>query len=566
MHLGELADVICGPFGSAITNKDYQESGIPLIRITNISGDGYMDYSDIIYISEELGNSLSRTQVSAGDIVISQRGSLGQCAIVDDTFPKLNISANIIAIKNPKGISAEFIRNYILSAVGQTLLERASSGQVQQKITTQDIANLLIPNNCNEEKLISIIERGHTEYESGISQANEYLSGMSDYILRRLSIKKISYKKRLCCGVKFADVIADKTFSAEYYHPERMAAIHTLKSNMDITAYKLSDIVDFYRDLVNVTDNDDYLGLASVESQTGELSGIHEKAAGQAFIYKKGDVLYGRLRPYLNKVLFAEKSGVCSFINLLIRGIKYTYLLQVCQLLIENQTLPRADEAVNSFREQLPQIEAALQEAQLHVIPNNLAVIGAISFYKLTNATKYQHFLSWVKENSITRVPGLHMNDLIQIFDQIYENRPKSIFVSMQFSVETEDTYQTIKDVRDILKRENGLEIKLIKIDEHHDGYSDEIYHRIIDGIKESSLVIADLSFGNKNVHHEIGYAQGLAKKVLLLYKTRDGVPANSEIGSNISMHDQVRFRNQAELRPILLRKIREFFGIEVDD
>ena len=81
MHLGELADVICGPFGSAITNKDYQESGIPLIRITNISGDGYMDYSDIIYISEELGNSLSRTQVSAGDIVISQRGSLGQCAI-----------------------------------------------------------------------------------------------------------------------------------------------------------------------------------------------------------------------------------------------------------------------------------------------------------------------------------------------------------------------------------------------------------------------------------------------------------------------------------------------------
>ena len=181
------------------------------------------------------------------------------------------------------------------------MLERASSGQVQQKITTQDIANLLIPNNCNEEKLISIIERGHTEYESGISQANEYLSGMSDYILRRLSIKKISYKKRLCCGVKFADVIADKTFSAEYYHPERMEAIHTLKSNMDITAYKLSDIVDFYRDLVNVTDNDDYLGLASVESQTGELSGIHEKAAGQAFIYKKGDVLYGRLRPILIK-------------------------------------------------------------------------------------------------------------------------------------------------------------------------------------------------------------------------------------------------------------------------
>ena len=280
----------------------------------------------------------------------------------------------------------------------------------------------------------------------------------------------------------------------------------------------------------------------------------------------KTDPSFGWPYYLARKISQQENFEEYPFINLLIRGIKYTYLLQVCQLLIENQTLPKTDEAVNSFREQLPQIEAALQEARLHVIPNNLAVIGAISFYKLTNVTKYQHFLSWAKENSITRAPGLHMNDLIQIFDQIYENMPKSIFVSMQFSVETEDTYQTIKDVRDILKRENGLQIKLIKVDEHHDGYSDEIYHRIIDGIKESSLVIADLSFGNKNVHHEIGYAQGLAKKVLLLYKTRDGVPANSEIGSNISMHDQVRFRNQAELRPILLRKIREFFGIEVDD
>lgn len=133
-----------------------------------------MDYSDIIYISEELGNSLSRIQVTAGDIVISQRGSLGQCAIVDDTFPKLNISANIIAIKNTKGVSAEFVRNYILSSVGQTLLERASSGQVQQKITTQDIADLLIPTQCDEQKLITIIDAGHINIKIKFSKPMGY--------------------------------------------------------------------------------------------------------------------------------------------------------------------------------------------------------------------------------------------------------------------------------------------------------------------------------------------------------------------------------------------------------
>ncbi len=90
-----------------------------------------MDYSDIIYISEELGNSLSRTQVSAGDIVISQRGSLGQCAIVDDTFPKLNISANIIAIKNSGSVNVvpepeeHFRENDVIVVVGRqsTIIE-----------------------------------------------------------------------------------------------------------------------------------------------------------------------------------------------------------------------------------------------------------------------------------------------------------------------------------------------------------------------------------------------------------------------------------------------------------
>lgn len=280
----------------------------------------------------------------------------------------------------------------------------------------------------------------------------------------------------------------------------------------------------------------------------------------------KTDPSFGWAYYLARKTAQLENFDEYLFINSLIRGAKYTYLLEEFELLIKNQILPKSDEAVKSFRAQLPQIEAALQEAQLHVIPNNLAVIGAISFYKLTNDSKYQRFLAWVKENSITQAPGIHMNDLIQIFDRVYENMPKSIFVSMQFSIDTEDTYQTIKDIKRTLKLENGIEIKLIKVDEHHDGYSDEIYHRIIDGIKESSLVIADLSFGNKNVHHEIGYAQGLGKKVLLLYQTRDGIPANSEIGSNISMHDQVRFHNQTELRPILLNKIRQFFGIDVDE
>lgn len=312
--IGQIADVICGPFGSAIKNTDYQDFGIPLVRITNISKMGYMDYSDLVYISEELSNSLSRTQVSAGDIVISQRGSLGQCAVVDDQFDKLNISANIIAIKNINGVSAEFVHDYILSAIGQTLLERNVSGQVQQKITTQDIANLPIPiNNCDEGNLIAMMQDAYDCYTKRIQEKEELLNGMNQYILSMLNLSLANYKQRLCLSVRLREMLNSGTFSAEYYHPERMMAIHALRTQKNLKMMRLVDIVDFCREIVNSADSQaKYLGLAGVESQTGELSGIDEDAGGQAFIYQAGDVLYGRLRPYLNKVVLAEQSGICS--------------------------------------------------------------------------------------------------------------------------------------------------------------------------------------------------------------------------------------------------------------
>ena len=136
----------------------------------------------------------------------------------------------------------------------------------------------------------------------------------------------------------------------------------------------------------------------------------------------------------------------------------------------------------------------------------------------------------------------------------------------MKFGDETADTYQTICDIKDILKRENRIDLNIVKVDEHTDGYSADIYGRIVDGIRHSSLVIADLSYGNKNVHHEIGYAQGIGKKVLLIYQQRAGSDPKDEIGSNLTMFDQLRFKNQAELRPRLLKKIRQFFRILDDE
>lgn len=59
-----------------------------------------------------------------------------------------------------------------------------------------------------------------------------------------------------------------------------------------------------------------YLGLENLESQTGKLVGnyhhLYQDIKSTKNIFKKGDILFGKLRPNLNKVYFADLDGICS--------------------------------------------------------------------------------------------------------------------------------------------------------------------------------------------------------------------------------------------------------------
>lgn len=59
-----------------------------------------------------------------------------------------------------------------------------------------------------------------------------------------------------------------------------------------------------------------YIGLENIESSTGRLLGEitaeMQSIKSMKRIFRRGDLLYGKLRPKLNKVLYAEFDGICS--------------------------------------------------------------------------------------------------------------------------------------------------------------------------------------------------------------------------------------------------------------
>lgn len=76
--------IVGGPFGSNLVSADYTERGVPVIRGQNM-GMGRWVNGDFVFVSEEKAKRLSQNIARPGDLIFTQRGTLGQVAIVPDS-------------------------------------------------------------------------------------------------------------------------------------------------------------------------------------------------------------------------------------------------------------------------------------------------------------------------------------------------------------------------------------------------------------------------------------------------------------------------------------------------
>jgi len=74
-----------GPFGSKLVSRDYTPKGIPVIRGANLASDGYFSLDELVFVSEDKANELYANNAHPGDLVFTQRGTLGQVGIIPNT-------------------------------------------------------------------------------------------------------------------------------------------------------------------------------------------------------------------------------------------------------------------------------------------------------------------------------------------------------------------------------------------------------------------------------------------------------------------------------------------------
>src|SRR5258708_5086913 len=122
--------LVGGPFGSDLVSKDYVETGVPVIRGQNL-GQGRWVGGEFAYVTPEKADSLASNLAKPNDIVFTQRGTLGQVAIVPDRpFDRYLISQSQMKLSvDPSKVDVLFLY-YLFTSPEQQVYIRQNAIQV----------------------------------------------------------------------------------------------------------------------------------------------------------------------------------------------------------------------------------------------------------------------------------------------------------------------------------------------------------------------------------------------------------------------------------------------------
>jgi len=323
--VGELLELVREPI-SPEPHVTYRPIGVRSF------GKGIFHYDPVD--GSELG-TLRWFTVRPGELVVSNIKGWEGAIAVSSAQEVGCIASNRFLTYRPSDDRADvqYIRHYFLSEMGLELLRRASPGSTDRNLTLgiEAFESIEIP-------LPSIAMQHRIATNLGVLLAQTTL-------LRDATAR--------CPPALLMSLLPSFT--------EQM-----LSSNREVRA-PVTTLADFVADTVHPGDDpgdaDIFVGLQHVESHSGRRIGgtpLGEEK-GRKFRFQPGDVVYGYLRPYLNKAWVADCHGLCSVDQYVLRPKDNVRPGLLAHGLRSKSTLDEAIRLTHSL--QLPRLRSSLLAA-----------------------------------------------------------------------------------------------------------------------------------------------------------------------------------------------------------
>jgi len=147
-----------------------------------------------------------------------------------------------------------------------------------------------------------------------------------------------------------------------------------------------------------------------------------------------------------------------------------------------------------------------------------------------------------------------HATDLLALAEKVAESRSVLVIMSYADRPELEDTYETFKAV----VQGKPFDYRCERVTQESAG--DRILPDILERIKRAAFTIVDLTDLRNNVFYELGYAEGLGKKVIVTAKE------GTELPFDVKDIPTIYWSGQTQLKRDLEKRIRTVVKTAVPD
>jgi type I restriction enzyme S subunit len=252
--------------GHPFKPSDLGENGIPVIRIKQL-----LDPNEPVDRTET--DTPERCLLRNGDIVFSWSGTLA-VRIWNRGPAKLN--QHLFRVVEKKGVYKGIIPLILDHAIEE--LEEKSHGTTMKHITKQTLLphKVLLPPLLEQKRIVDLI-----------SSVDSYIESLQ---------QQLESAKR-----------------------SRNAVLHELLTAggddwVETTIGDISTFISIRKTPNQLSSNSIYVGLEHLEPNIKSINNFDStsKVSSSLTPFDVGDVLFGRLRPYLHKVALAEMKGFCS--------------------------------------------------------------------------------------------------------------------------------------------------------------------------------------------------------------------------------------------------------------
>lgn len=247
-------------------------------------------------------------------------------------------------------------------------------------------------------------------------------------------------------------------------------------------------------------------------------------------------------------------------------------LLSLLEFLINRKALGENENAVKRLSSALGQVNGLFEMHPTLKDSENSGFLAALVYFQLESRVPVISFVRWVVANHLHEIAESNPADLVAIFEKILLSRKRTIFVSMPFAKDkTENHYTEIENVVAAINRDYPdfkPQLKVQRVDFLQDGTSFPIRAKIDEFMANCGLLIANLTYCNPNVYHEVGFMDGKARATnsekadVLLFLDESVAAKDKKVRFNLGGSKQIRFKRTTDFTRQLRENLERHYNL----